>query len=346
MNVPSGNGSRVACAVRGGSSRACRAMARGPAAITKHPNTARTRARQATPEHGTEGLGRARAPALQGEVTARRSRLPASRFRHLASPFGEHPPEGQRVCWGGGELVVVEEGPLFRGLEARHPIGPRPELWTAVGGMSRTSLVEPHVGPPSRHDGRHAPPRPIGQHPCRAALVEGLEDVVARPRVVAELEGGLDPGGQEREEVPQQRHVGDEVRRELEQDRTQLRCEDLRTGPEEPDGVPSLPEPPDVCDVPARLDREGEAVGRLVPPPLERRLLRQHVERVVHFDRREDRGVVRQPRALRTLLVERLPPRPVLPPAGAHVNHAERSTRPDVHSLEREERAWDCSSCS
>ena len=81
-----------------------------------------------------------------------------------------------------------------------------------------------------------------------------------------------------------------------------------------------IPQPLQVGDESARLHRDDEPGRRLVPPAFERGALGEAVERVVHLDRAEPLGVVREPVPLRhAIRIEHAPPVVVLPTAGADV---------------------------
>ena len=113
-----------------------------------------------------------------------------------------------------------------------------------------------------------------------------------------------------------------EALRQLPQERAQLprldqRCQPLHQAPA-PVGCPL--QPPDVRQVTARLDREEEAVGRLIDPALHGLDRGQPVESGVHLDRVEMLGVVLEPETRRASLVERLLPVPVVPAATADSN--------------------------
>src|SRR5690606_29354369 len=88
--------------------------------------------------------------------------------------------------------------------------------------------------------------------------------------------------------------VDAEVRRKLHEHTAQALAEHVDRAEERFRLVVAVLEPFDVRDPAARLDREAEALGNLIPPALEQRAARQAIERVIDLDGRQTRRVVRE----------------------------------------------------
>jgi hypothetical protein len=127
-----------------------------------------------------------------------------------------------------------------------------------------------------------------------------IVDVGREPALVAELEA-VPPAWQRLERIRQPLVVAMEVRRQLPEDRAELRRPDERLDPlvEPFDPAAEVGEPPQVREVAARLDREREARRRLLDPARDGLAPREPVEGRVDLDRVEERRVVLQPPGLR-----------------------------------------------
>ena len=131
------------------------------------------------------------------------------------------------------------------------------------------TLVEPDIAPAAGHDRLDAPPRPVGEHQRRSGALEHVVHGRLVPGRIPELERRPDPRRQPVDELAQQTEIGTEPGRQLEQDRAELLAQRSGPRPEQLDRVARIPQPPDVRDVPARLQRDQEPLGRLLAPRCE-----------------------------------------------------------------------------
>src|SRR5207247_5149660 len=153
--------------------------------------------------------------------------------------------------------------------------------------------------------------------------------------------------GQDLQEGLQSLHVGLEVRRELEQHRTELVAELRGPRPEQLHGVLRVGEPPDVSDVPAGLHGHDESMPGFLLPSAKRIVRRELVEGVVDLHRGEALGVELEPPPLRKILrIEPFLPAVVLPPTGPDPDGHDRSfssanaPTPSATSRSRCQKKW------
>src|SRR5918994_7833407 len=165
----------------------------------------------------------------------------------LAPP--EQIPQEQRVSNGCAAVIVVEEGPNLSRGKGRDPFGPSPQLAPPVVRPDTRALVEPDVRPATGNNERSSESRPVGEDQRVSPIVEHAEHLVLQPRRIAELERGPHIPRQPRDEVTKPRDVGRKPRRQLEQNRSELRVEARRTHPEELHPVLGVPEPLQVREV-------------------------------------------------------------------------------------------------
>ena len=154
-------------------------------------------------------------------------------------------------------------------------------------------------------------------------LVHGL----FLPRRMTKLERDLPARRNRAEEGVEQREVLSHRRRQLEEDRPELRPEHRRAAEQLGDDGFRLLEALVVSDPPRRLEREGETTGHLLRPPREHPLARHAIEGVVDLDRRQPLGVVAEPPVGRKLLgIEA--PLPLLVRVAARAGRHLHSPRP------------------
>src|SRR6185312_8123414 len=118
--------------------------------------------------------------------------------------------------------------------------------------------------------------------------------IVGKPPRIAKLERGTRAGRQRLEKSIEHDEVLLKIRRQLKQDRPELRAarrghlEEIRRR------VHAIAQAGEMRDALRRLQGEPEAFGRRAAPALHRLLIRHAVEGVVDLDAREARRVVRQ----------------------------------------------------
>src|SRR5690554_4904372 len=109
---------------------------------------------------------------------------------------------------------------------------------------------------------------------------------------MTELESRGDAFRHDVEEVREAIDIDTELRRKLNQHGAELVTEHMHRVEEATGVVLAIREAFDVRDPAAQLDREAKVRRNLVSPPLEQRLLRKSVERVVDLDGRQPRRVI------------------------------------------------------
>jgi hypothetical protein len=147
--------------------------------------------------------------------------------------------------------------------------------------------------------------------------VEQRKDSVVVPARVAKLHcmNPVRPYASEiLEEILQTVEVDRPVRRQLIQDRAEMRTEMLCPVEEPHEWIVRVFQLLHMGKETARLDRIQEVAGRPLPPFVESRSLRQSVERVVDLDSIEVQRVMGEPTSLGQLRrIEAAPPMAVLP---------------------------------
>src|SRR6185503_3816071 len=127
-------------------------------------------------------------------------------------------------------------------------------------------------------------------------------DLLVEPGGMAELEGDPQVGREQIEHPTQALHVLLEVRRELEEQRTELPPEEAGRVAEVANGILHLLQALEVRDLLRGLEREGEVIGGGGRPAGHRLGIRQPVEGVVDLDGREALRIVRKHLACRESL--------------------------------------------
>src|SRR6266540_6171869 len=218
--------------------------------------------------------------------------------------------------------VVVEIGvDLDPGAPGVDALGPLLELALRVVAVPTTiPVVEADEGPIGRQLMRlEGTFRVIADHERNAVRAQQLVDFRREPALVAELEA-VAPCREPAERCAQAFVVPPKIAWELPQDWAQLRRADERVDSlvEALHSRPEVGEPLHVRQIPAGLDREHEALRRLLDPARDRIALRQPVERVVHLDGVEERRVVLEPPRLgQALWIDDLPPVGIVPARAA-----------------------------
>ena len=171
---------------------------------------------------------------------------------------------------------------------------------------------QPQIAP-GRGRGKGVHRRVVGVRDAEGgpALGEDRFRLGARPRLVAELEGGARMGGQGPQELAQAPEVLLQVGRGLVEHGAELAGQAGGDGQEVRDLRRDVGQALVVRDALRGLEREGEAGRRLLRPPLQHRRRRHAVEGVVDLDRAEAGGVEREHlRVLHLLRGRRLPATP------------------------------------
>jgi hypothetical protein len=111
---------------------------------------------------------------------------------------------------------------------------------------------------------------------------------------MSELQYPAPTRGQQDEKVTQAADVDLLIRRQLKEDRSELRAQVIRPLQKQGQLTGYVPKTFDMSDIPAGLDGEVELVGGHLTPALEHFGCREAVKRIVELDRLEPVGEVPQ----------------------------------------------------